>query len=292
MNGFPTVPVHDLQIHPREGDLIAGTHGRSIWIVDITPLQQLDASVMASDVHLFEPAPAYHFGTRPTGGEFTAQAYFQAGSPSSGAQIRYWLGDTPEGDVEILIQDPDGNELQNITGSKRVGLNTVSWNMRGQGTPLPKSPSELRDSIAIDKRLDFVVDSMVAAGSDRDELDRIAEQLRQPSSTGGFGGGGGGGGIPGVSAFVERPAEGRPTGGGGGRGAGGGEESLQQVVTNLVRGSQGGGRRGGGGGGLFPSRSEPASGVEPGTYTVILKVGEQTFSQPLKVDRSHNAPSG
>ena len=38
MNGLPTVPVHDLQIHPREGDLIAGTHGRSIWIVNITAL--------------------------------------------------------------------------------------------------------------------------------------------------------------------------------------------------------------------------------------------------------------
>ncbi len=291
MNGFPTVPVHDLQIHPREGDLIAGTHGRSIWIVNITPLQQLDASVMASDAHLFEPAPAYHFGTRPTGGQFTAQAYFQAGSPSSAAQIRYWLGEAPEGDVEIIIQNPDGDELQSLTGTKRVGLNTANWNMRGQGTPLPKSPSEVRDSIAIDKRLTFVVDSMETAGSDREELDGIAEQLRQPSSAGGFGGGGGGGGVPGVSAFVERPAEGRPTGGAGGRGGGGGQASLQQQITQLVRGNQGGrGRRGGGG--LFPSRSEPGSAVEPGTYTVILKVGEQTFTQTLHVDRSHNAPSG
>jgi hypothetical protein len=39
---LPTVPVHDLVIHPREGDLIAATHGRSLWILDdITPLQQL-----------------------------------------------------------------------------------------------------------------------------------------------------------------------------------------------------------------------------------------------------------
>src|SRR5690606_16345627 len=31
MNGLPAVPVHDLQIHPRDRELIAGTHGRSIW---------------------------------------------------------------------------------------------------------------------------------------------------------------------------------------------------------------------------------------------------------------------
>jgi hypothetical protein len=40
MTGLPTVPVHDLKIHPRDAELVAGTHGRSIWIVDIAPLQQ------------------------------------------------------------------------------------------------------------------------------------------------------------------------------------------------------------------------------------------------------------
>ena len=295
MNGLPTSPVHDLQIHPRDGDLIAGTHGRSIWIVNITPLQQLDTSVMASDAHLFEPAPAFHFGTRPTGGEFTAQLYFEAGSPPYGAQIRYWLSESPDDDVEIIIQDPDGNEIQTINGSKRAGLNTATWNLMGQGEVLPKSPSELRDSIAVEKRLAFVVDSLAEAGTDRDELDRMVEQLRQAPAAGGggFGGGGGGGGGGVVSTtFVERAAEGRATAGGGGRG-GTTEPSLQQLITNLVRGTQSGrGRRGGGGGGLFPSRSEPAPMAEPGSYTVIMRIGDQTFTQPLRVDRSHNAPSG
>ncbi|HEX3160498.1 MAG TPA: hypothetical protein VHQ45_18410, partial [Gemmatimonadaceae bacterium] len=42
MNGMPTVATQDLVIHPRDGDLISGTHGRSIYVMDdITPLQQL-----------------------------------------------------------------------------------------------------------------------------------------------------------------------------------------------------------------------------------------------------------
>jgi hypothetical protein len=290
MNGLPTVPVHDLQIHPREGDLIAGTHGRSIWIVNITPLQQLDASVMASDAHLFEPAPTYHFGTRPTGGEFTAQAYFQAGSGSSGAQIRYWLAEATDEDVEITIQDDEGNEIQTLTGSKRAGFHTATWNLMGRSTPLPRSPSEVRDSIAIEKRLTFVVDSLAEAGRDRDELERVAEQMRQTSTPGGFGSFGGGGGAAVATTFVERPAEGRPTAGGGGA-RGGAQPGLQQEITRLVRGTQSGrGRRFGGGGGLFPSRSEPAPRIEPGTYTITLKIGEQTFTQPLKVERSPRAP--
>ena len=46
MTGLPTVPVHDLKIHPRDHELIAGTHGRSIWIVDIAPLEQLTDRVV------------------------------------------------------------------------------------------------------------------------------------------------------------------------------------------------------------------------------------------------------
>ena len=47
----------------------------------------------------------------------------------------------------------------------------------------------------------------------------------------------------------------------------------------------------GGGGGLFPQRSEPAPLAEPGSYTVILKVGDDTFTQTLTVERSATAPS-
>jgi photosystem II stability/assembly factor-like uncharacterized protein len=54
-NDFPVVAVHDLVIHQRDGDLIAGTHGRGIMILDdISPLQQLTPEVAASDAHLFK----------------------------------------------------------------------------------------------------------------------------------------------------------------------------------------------------------------------------------------------
>jgi len=292
MNGFPTVPVHDLKIHPRDGDLIAGTHGRSIWIVNITPLQQLNQSVMKADAHLFAPAPAFHFGTRPTGGEFTAQAYFQVGSPTYGADLRYWLGERTDEDVEILIQNPQGETIRTLSGSGQKGLNSTSWNLMGESTSLPRSPSEVRDSLAAEVRLAVVVDSLLAAGVDQEDIDTAVESLRTPAQGGNFNfGGGGGGGAATGSGWVDRPAEGRATAGGGGGGFGGGEATLEQDILRLVQGDTGGGRRRGGGS-LFPTRSEPASMAEPGTYTVILKIGAQTFTQSLKVDRSDNAPSG
>ena len=45
---FPSVAVRDLQIHPRENDLVIATHGRGIWIVDdLTPLRALSSEAFA-----------------------------------------------------------------------------------------------------------------------------------------------------------------------------------------------------------------------------------------------------
>ncbi len=301
MTGFPTVPVHDLQIHPRDGELIAGTHGRSIWIVDIEPLQQHSPAVFASAAHLFEPAPAFHFGTSPTGGEFTAQHYFQATNPTYGAEIRYWLGDDVEDRPEVVVENAAGEEVWRTTGGSTRGLHTVTWNLRDQPVRLPRSASEVRDSIAIEKRLAVVVDSLIDAGEDRDDVEEAVERLRTPPTGGGrgFGGGGGRGGLPFTASgdFIERPAEGPAVGGGRGFGGGGGAAaagggSLQQRIQQLVRGTPSGRGRGrgrGGGGGLFPGRTEPAPWAEPGRYSVTLTVDGREYTETLQLTRSATA---
>ena len=59
MNGLPTVRIDDVLVHPRENDLVLGTHGRSIWIMDdISALQQLSSDVTGSDAHVFDVRPA------------------------------------------------------------------------------------------------------------------------------------------------------------------------------------------------------------------------------------------
>jgi ligand-binding sensor domain-containing protein len=55
MTGLPTVRIDDVLVHPRDNDLVLGTHGRSIWIIDdITPLQQMTDAISTTDAHLFE----------------------------------------------------------------------------------------------------------------------------------------------------------------------------------------------------------------------------------------------
>ena len=97
MNGLPTVRIDDILVHPRDNDLIVGTHGRSIWIIDdITPLQQLSDAVMSTEAHLFEPRPATRWAedtmlARGLG----AAKHFRAPNPPGGTMISYYLKSAP-----------------------------------------------------------------------------------------------------------------------------------------------------------------------------------------------------
>jgi hypothetical protein len=92
MANMPSVPVYDLQIHPRDRELIAATHGRSFMIVDIAPLEQLTAKTIAERAFLFEPKPAFGWGEAPTlgaSGNGNAQGFFATVNPTYGATITY-----------------------------------------------------------------------------------------------------------------------------------------------------------------------------------------------------------
>ncbi|MGH7542035.1 MAG: VPS10 domain-containing protein, partial [Gemmatimonadota bacterium] len=92
---LPTVPVDDLAIHERANDLVIGTHGRSIWILDdVAPLEQATTEVLASASHLFRVRPAAQHSLAG-GWPFHGDA-FMAENPPEGAVIRYWLREKVE----------------------------------------------------------------------------------------------------------------------------------------------------------------------------------------------------
>jgi len=131
MTGLPTVRIDDLLVHPRENDLIVGTHGRSIWIIDdLTPLQQMSDAVMTSDAHLFDVRPSTAWSediqlSRGLGGA----KHFRGQNPQGGTAIHYYLRSAPTGDVKISITDKTGRVVREMDGTKDVGLNRVQWNL-------------------------------------------------------------------------------------------------------------------------------------------------------------------
>ena len=226
MTGLPTVPVHDLKIHPRDRELIAGTHGRAIWIVDIAPLQQMSNDIVAAGAHLFKPRVAYRLNQMPDdqmgGGAEKGHMQFITNSPPQGAEFVYRVGaNQPSGRAQIAILDPAGDTVQTLSGSGSAGVHRVYWNLAMRRPPRPPlTPAGRRDSVTLSGRIDRVIDSLVAAGAQRPALDSAKTTIL----SGGFagfqgGGGGGGGGEPGVPAFRPRPGEGpvlSAAGGGGG----------------------------------------------------------------------------
>ncbi len=227
---LPTVPVDDILIHPRDNDLIFGTHGRSIWVLDdITPLEQMNEKVAASDFTLFDVQPTISWRIANHKAS-TGAKEFLGPNPPNGAMIQYYLKNELKDDattgaqqaaptgpggqqippeilaqfgggqfgqqqqrttskVHISILDSTGKEIRTMNGTGQAGINRVTWDLR-MTSPIPPAPPG--------------------------------------TSGGGFGGGGGGGGF------------------GGGAGAG--------------------------------------SRVDPGTYMVKIKVGDNEQSKTFTVE--------
>lgn len=145
MTGMPTVPVHDLQIHPRDRELIAGTHGRSIWIVDIAPLEQMNNALMARPAVFFTPKTAYQYSEARTQ-NFRGNEYFLAPNPPYGAELVYRLtSGTTHDTTRILVTNIRGETVRTFTGPGGPGVHRAYWDLRSQ--PRPLGPSALRDSI-------------------------------------------------------------------------------------------------------------------------------------------------
>jgi photosystem II stability/assembly factor-like uncharacterized protein len=135
---IPTVAVHDIVIHPRENDLVIGTHGRGIYIIDdITPLEKL-AEATASATYLFpvKSATEYNPNSSVPGGVRGAGALgdreYSAPNPAFGAAITYYLRDSlPKGgDVTLGIYDAAGNRVRELTANKKRGMHRVTWDLR------------------------------------------------------------------------------------------------------------------------------------------------------------------
>lgn len=130
MNGLPTVPVHDLLIHPRDNDLIAGTHGRGAWIVDnITALQQITPKVRKEDVHLFAVRSEVQWA-RTYEWTWVSDKRFYKPNPPTGSNIFYSLKDDIPESVQIEVLDITGAVVRNLKGPKEAGLHKVFWDFR------------------------------------------------------------------------------------------------------------------------------------------------------------------
>ncbi|HXH28194.1 MAG TPA: glycosyl hydrolase, partial [Candidatus Polarisedimenticolia bacterium] len=109
---LPTVAVHDLVV--KDDDLVVGTHGRSIWILDdLTPIRDWSRAIAEEPVHLFPVRPAIRWEKRATLAEDGPGE-----NPPDGAIINYSLKAKPEGEITLEILDAAGHVVRTLTSVK------------------------------------------------------------------------------------------------------------------------------------------------------------------------------
>jgi photosystem II stability/assembly factor-like uncharacterized protein len=196
---LPVTPVRDIQVHPRDNDLLLATHGRGLYIVDdISALQNFSAA-QSADATLFDIRPATRWSQWNRDGNL-GQKKWTGENPPQGALITYYLKTQPPGEVNITVSDKDGRPVRRMRRvADDAGINRVAWDLkfdppaggggrggRGGGGAGGASTEGPQGGAAPDTSLAALRARRAAAQ---------AEEAQPSAEEGGFGGRGGGGGL-------------------------------------------------------------------------------------------------
>ena len=176
---LPTIPVRDLAIQEREGDLVLATFGRGFYILDdYSPLRQIKADLFAREAHIFpvKQSVIHALDTGKNRGSQGEQLWMAENAPA-GAVITYWLKEalktrkqerqeaaraaerkketpkypaqselTAEADEEapqliLTITDSAGKVVRRLAVPGTRGITRFAWNLRGIPPTAPTGPA-------------------------------------------------------------------------------------------------------------------------------------------------------
>jgi len=131
-NNMPAVATHYITLQKETNDLVLGTHGRGIIIIDdISPLRELNEATQKKTLHFFESKPTVIKETQNFSGNFGNETQFVGANKSSQAQIKYHLKKRHTfGKMTMAIVNSEGDTLSELTPGKSKGINIVNWSFR------------------------------------------------------------------------------------------------------------------------------------------------------------------
>lgn len=261
-NNLPTVAVHEVALHPVNGEIVAATHGRSLWACDISALRQLSAENLKDKITLFKPAEVIRWQSEPARGRTNRR--FTGTNPAPGAQLWYSLPTKAER-VAVRIEDIEGHVVRELRGSTDVGLNRASWDFlqtpvqganAGAGGGQRGGGAGQRGGAAAGGQRGGARGRSAATGTQTRSVSEGQEAQTTAQS---------------AQARTETPQE---------------RTEQQEEGERPAAGQRGGGGRGGFGG--FGGGRPAANG----TYRIVLVVdGREQPPQLLRLERDPNAPA-
>jgi uncharacterized membrane protein YgcG len=123
---LPTVAIHEVAIHPDNGEIVVATHGRSLWACDVSGLRQLKPENVGKEIAFFDPVDVTRWRSDP--GRGGTNRSFAGQNPSSGAKLWYALPNKAE-KVVARIENIDGELINEVTAKAEPGLHVISWDL-------------------------------------------------------------------------------------------------------------------------------------------------------------------
>ena len=132
MSNLPPSPMYWIDVQEHFNDLVVGTYGRGIWILDdLSPLQQLNPNITNKEAHLFDIKPAYRFHNVTNSLQMLKEAS-TGQDPPKGASINYWSNG--EKDIEIIITNQKNEPVKTIKEKAKEGINRIWWDFSNEKT--------------------------------------------------------------------------------------------------------------------------------------------------------------
>lgn len=139
-NNMPSAAVHYITIHPETNDLVMGTHGRGVIIIDnITPLRQITKENTEKAVYFFKNKPTL-LRDGSIFAEGSDMSEFVGANPDRDAKIIYYLkGRHTFGKMTLEVLDKDGKVVADLAPGKSKGINIVDWNYNLKAPKMAKA---------------------------------------------------------------------------------------------------------------------------------------------------------
>ena len=169
-SNLPTVAVHEIAVHPTAGEIVAATHGRSAWILDITPLRGFTGQIAKAKAHLFKP-PSGVLWAGALSHSRSGHQLFAGQNPAFGSAVYYYLSKNAK-EVKLEIRNARGDTIRRLRTDKKAGLHTTRWDLRGS-VQRPPNDNTIENLF---KRLDADKDGKLT-GKDTEKVAAVSRPL-------------------------------------------------------------------------------------------------------------------
>ncbi len=134
-SSLPTVAVHEFAQPTTAPEIVAATHGRSLWVMDVTSLRQAKPEFVKEKTHLFAPATVtnWRLDTTREGMFKTGTRAFNGQNPVRNAVFDFTLAKKAES-LELKVVDISGKTMHtlNVAKETEAGLHRVGWDQFGE----------------------------------------------------------------------------------------------------------------------------------------------------------------